>query len=60
MVALANFLAGQKLLTMQKNEANLDEKSKRLKKRNELALASLACHDSLAITFKPWTWLTKR
>ena len=53
MVALANFLAEQKLLTMQKNEANLDEKSKRLKKRNKLALALLACHDSLAITFKP-------
>jgi hypothetical protein len=38
---------------MQKNEANLDTKSKRLKKRNKLALALLACHDSLAITSKP-------
>jgi len=53
MVALANCLVGQKLLTMQKNEANSDTKSKRQKKRNKLALALLACHDSLAITFKP-------
>tara|TARA_R110002033_G_scaffold128_2_gene1450 strand:+ start:136 stop:291 length:156 start_codon:yes stop_codon:yes gene_type:complete len=51
MVALANCLAGQKLLTMQKNEANLGTKSKRPKRRNELALTWLACHDSLAITF---------
>ena len=52
MVALANCLAEQKLLTMRKNEANSDTKSKRLKK-NKLALALLACHDSVAITFKP-------
>jgi len=37
---------------MQKNEANLDTKLKRLKK-NKLALALLACHDSVAITFEP-------
>ena len=53
MVVLANCLAGQKLLMMQKNEANLDIKLKRLKKRNKLALTLLACHDSVAITFKP-------